>query len=235
MRKSVLLLPVLLGLAACNREAAAPTVDDAAKFLSDAEQKLLALNVEDQHANWVHENFITEDTEVLSAKADQRAIDENVRLAKESTRFDKLTLPEDMARKMKLLKLGFVLATPADPKLSEEATRLQTSLDGTYGKGKYCPDRLKLKEKPCLDIEDITRIMATSNKPDELLDAWRGWHAISPPMRKDFTRFVELSNKGASELGFKDTGAMWRSKYDMSPDDFSKELDRRHVVFRPPH
>ena len=75
--------------------------------------------------------------------------------------------------------------------------------------------------------------MATSTNPAELLDVWKGWHTISPPMRKDFARFVELSNKGAVELGFKDTGAMWRSKYDMPPDDFSKELDRLWDQVRP--
>jgi peptidyl-dipeptidase A len=37
---------------------------------------------------------------------------------------------------------------------------------------------------------------------------------------------VELANRGASELGFPDTGAMWRSKYDMDPDDFAREVDR---------
>ena len=44
---------------------------------------------------------------------------------------------------------------------------------------------------------------------------------------------MELSNKGAQELGFKDTGAMWRSKYDMAPDDFSKELDRLWEQVKP--
>ncbi|HEY1754789.1 MAG TPA: M2 family metallopeptidase [Bryobacteraceae bacterium] len=232
----VLPLPLLLAtlfLAGCSREAPAPTVDDAAKFLNDAETKLLALDVEDQQADWIHENFITDDTEAISAKDDQRAIDESVLLAKEATRFDKVTLPEDMARKMKLLKIGLVLATPSDAKLSEEVTRLASKLDGAYGKGEYCPERLKTSPKKCLDVEDITKIMATSNKPDELLDAWRGWRSISPPMRQDFQRFVELSNKGASELGFKDTGAMWRSKYDMAPDDFSKELDRLWDQVRP--
>src|SRR5262249_12720942 len=148
------------------------------------------------------------------------------RLAKATTSFDGQQLPADMARKMKLLKNGLVLATPSDPKESQEATRLGASLDSTYGKGKYCPDALRNAEKKCLDIEDITRIMASSPKPAELLDAWSGWRSISPPMRKDFTRFIELSNKGARELGFKDAGAMWRSKYDMPPDDFAKELDR---------
>ena len=45
-------------------------------------------------------------------------------------------------------------------------------------------------------------------------------------MKQSYARFVELSNKGARELGFADTGAMWRSKYDMPPDAFSQELDR---------
>ena len=52
-------------------------------------------------------------------------------------------------------------------------------------------------------------------------------------MRGDYARFVELSNKGAMELGFADTGAMWRSKYDMAPDAFTKELDRLWNQVRP--
>jgi hypothetical protein len=135
-----------------------------------------------------------------------------------------------MARKMKLLKLGLTLAAPSDPKESAEVTRLATSqARRDLRQGQVLPGR----EPKCLDIEDITRIMASSTNPSELLDAWRGWHTISPPMRKDFTRFVELSNKGARELGFKDTGAMWRSKYDMPPDDFAKELDRLWEQVRP--
>src|ERR1700722_1215087 len=156
----------LLLLAGCNREPQ-PTAEDARKFLADAEDTLLKLGVEDQQADWVHENFITDDTEAVSARADQRAIDESVKLAKEATKFDKLQLPEDMSRKMKLLKIGLVLATPADPKESEEVTKLAASLDGAYGKGKYCPDSFQntektTAEKKCLDIGDITRIMATS-------------------------------------------------------------------------
>ena len=52
-------------------------------------------------------------------------------------------------------------------------------------------------------------------------------------MKKDYARFVELSNKGAKELGFADTGAMWRAKYDMPPDAFAKELDRLWDQVRP--
>ena len=85
----------------------------------------------------------------------------------------------------------------------------------------------------CLDIEEITEILAKDRDPARLREVWEGWHTISPPMKKSYARFVELSNKGARELGFADTGAMWRSRYDMAPDDFAKELDRLWEQLRP--
>jgi peptidyl-dipeptidase A len=95
-------------------------------------------------------------------------------------------------------------------------------MEGTYGKGKYCPSG----PASCQDLEELSKTLAESRDPKALLEAWTGWHAISKPIRQDFVRYVELANKGARQLGFKDNGAMWRSKYDMAPDDFAKELDR---------
>ena len=102
-------------------------------------------------------------------------------------------------------------------------------MEGAYGKGKYCPTRDR-----CLDLEDITKIMATSRDAKELLDVWGGWHAIAAPMQEGLRRASSSSpNKGARELGFEDTGAMWRSKYDMPPDAFAAELDRLWEQVRP--
>src|SRR4029453_4925564 len=53
------------------------------------------------------------------------------------------------------------------------------------------------------------------------------------PIKPLFQRYVELANKGAKELGYKDAGAMWRSKYDMLPDAFAKEVDRLWEQVRP--
>jgi peptidyl-dipeptidase A len=206
-----------------------PTVEEAAAFIKSAEARLLELNVLSSRADWVKSTYITDDTEILAAKADERAIAAQVELAKQATRFDHLKLPADVARKMMLLKVSLVLPTPADPKASAELTDIASRMEGAYGKGKWCPPG---KDK-CLDIEDLTRLMATSRDPHELRDAWVGWHQIARPMRKDFVRYVELSNQGARELGFQDTGALWRSKYDMPPDDFAKELDRLWEQVRP--
>jgi len=220
---------VLLFAAASLFAADRPTVREARKFIDDAEARLLALSVEDNRAQWVKSTYITGDTEIMAAKADQKAIGATVELAKRSTRFDALKLPDDVARKMKLLRLSLTLAAPSNPQESEELTRIAASMEGMYGRGKYCPPR----GSRCLDLEDLTRVMAESHDPGVLLDAWRGWHAIARPMRPQFVRYVELANKGARELGFADTGAMWRSKYDMPPDDFAKELDRLWEQVRP--
>ncbi|HKA36466.1 MAG TPA: M2 family metallopeptidase [Thermoanaerobaculia bacterium] len=207
----------------------APTVAEAKAFLDEAEAKLLTLATDAGRASWVQSNFITDDTEILAAQANERQISAAVVYAKKATRFDGVKLPDELARKMKLLKLSLTLATPSEPKESEELTRITAAMEGAYGKGKYCPPG---KDK-CLDLEDITKIMAGSHDNAELLDVWRGWHSIAPPLRKDFIRYVELANKGARELGFADTGAMWRSKYDMPPDAFAKELDRLWEQVRP--
>jgi peptidyl-dipeptidase A len=209
----------------------APTVAEATTFIDDVNATMLRLSVAQNQAGWVAETFITDDTEALTARASREYIDAVARYAKAATRFDALTLPADLRRQMDLLKLSLVLATPSDPKESEELTKLAASLDATYGKGKWCAD--PARPETCLDIEKITDIMANSRDPKRLREVWEGWQTISPPMKKDYARFVELSNKGAKELGFADTGAMWRLKYDMPAADFTKELDRLWDQVRP--
>lgn len=224
-RNSVILLAVLA--AGCSQVG---DRTDARAFLQRAETQLLALSNEAGQAQWVAANFITQDTEALSAKASQRQIEATVAFAKEAAKFDAAAAPPEEARKLQLLRTALTLATPADAKESEELTRIVAGLEGSYGRMKYCPDGEKAK---CLDVNDITRTMATSRDAKQLLEVWKGWHDAARPMRKDFQRYVELSNKGAKELGFADAGAMWRSKYDMAPDEFAKEVDRLWEQVKP--
>jgi peptidyl-dipeptidase A len=209
--------------------AAAPSVADAQAFMDRAEAELLDAANEAQRAGWVQETFITDDTEAISAKAGERAALVQNQLVLESRRFDKLTLPPELARKFMLLRLN---GSPTDPKLVAEMTQTAAALDGMYGKGKYCHTPADTGEK-CLGIEEIGVLMAKSRDPKELLDLWQGWHRISPPMRDKYARLVELSNQGAQEFGFKDTGDLWRSGYDMTPAQFSAELERTWTQLQP--
>ena len=198
-----------------------PTVAEATAFLEDAEARLLKLWIDSERAAWVQSNFITHDTEQMAAAAYERVIAANVELAKEATRFASLDLPAEQERKLGLLRTALVLPAPSDDALRQELTQIAASMESTYGRGEYCPDGGE-----CMDLGDLSRTMATSRDPEALLDAWSGWRTVSPAMRQSYQRFAELGNLGARELGFDDLGAMWRSSYDMPPDDFSAELDR---------
>src|SRR5437667_11572 len=153
------------------------------------------------------------------AQANESLVAARVELAKAATRFDGLTLPEDVARKLTLLKTAMTLSAPADPREAAELTRIVAGMEGTYGKGKWCRktgtgsagagsppagsgatgSSQSAAEGDCLDINAVSKILAESRDPAELLAAWKGWHAISPPMRADYAPYVEPGNQGARD------------------------------------
>src|SRR5206468_8724339 len=141
-------------------------------------------------------------------------------------------VPPELRRKLRLLTLSIGLPAPSDPKLSAEPTQIAARMEGVYGKGKWMRKGKDGKPEE-LDVTAVTRLMATNRDAGELRDAWVGWHAIGSPMRGDFFRYVELGNQGARELGFKDLGAYWRAKYDMTPEAFAAELDRLWEQVKP--
>jgi len=204
--------------------------DEAERFLADAEKRLLDLNIKAARADWVKSTFITDDTEALAADANEAVIGATTELAEQSRRFENADLSPEGKRKLKLLKLSLTLPAPKDPAERAELTKLTASMEGDYGKGKYCPEGDKGK---CLGITELEDIIGSSRDPEELKRAWLGWHQIAKPIRKEYVRFVELSNKGAKEMGFADTGAMWRSKYDMEPDAFAAEMERLWQQVKP--
>jgi peptidyl-dipeptidase A len=235
--RSLSILALLLSTAAAAPAAqpmaaepsvAEPTVAEAETFVAAAEARLAEVAEEAGRAAWVQSNFITQDTEMLAAQANERAIAAATEFALGASRFNDLELPYDLRRKLDLMRLALTMPAPADAADLKELTQIASSLESMYGAGKYCP-----ADGDCQDLGELSRIMASSRDADELLAAWTGWRTVSPPMRELYRRFVELSNEGARNLGFADTGAMWRSKYDMAPDAFTAELDRLWEQVRP--
>ena len=218
-----MLRSLLLALLALTALAQPPTVQEAQLFMDRAEAELLKFNIDGNRTEWVLENFINNDTEQIAAQSNERLIARATQLVIEARRFDGLALPAPLARKFLLLKLFLGMPAPNDAKLREELTVVAASLSGSYGKGKYCPGG---PQEKCYGIDDLDEQMVKLRDPKKLAEIWAGWHAIGPPMRDSYARFVELSNQGARELGFEDTGALWRSGYDMSAAEFAAELDR---------
>ena len=201
---------------------AGPTAGDAAVFVAAAEERLAELGQHNERVAWVLSNFITEDTEILAAKASEQFTAAQVEIAGQAARFNEVEgLDDDTARKLNMLRSGIVIPAPMDAAKTAEQSEIGAKLNGLYGRGTYCRENGE-----CLALGELEDIIAESRDPAELLEAWEGWRTVSPPMKALYVRQVELANEGAAELGFDDLGTMWRSAYDMDPADFPAELDR---------
>jgi peptidyl-dipeptidase A len=229
-RWSALLLSFLITGTSWAQSPSTAAAPDAKRFIEDAEQRLNDLTVKASRAQWVQSTYITDDTEELSAAANNALIAATTELATQAKDLQGVNLDPVIQRKLMLLKLSLPMPAPANAAERDELTKIASSLEADYGKGKFCVDAEK---KNCMDLTKAERLMATSRDPQLLLNLWTGWHSISPPMRQRYSRFVELSNKGAREMGYKDVGAMWRSNYDMQPDQFAGEVERLWQQLRP--
>lgn len=214
-----------------------PTAAEAETFIQRVNEEFAKLESEAERASWVKSTYITEDTEQIESQAQERLMEFLARKIREARRFEGLTLAPDVARQFYVLRYSAELPAPADPKERAELAGIGTKLDGMYGKGKYCSPKLKGlgkdKSSPCLPLEDLSAILASKRDYDLLLEAWRGWHTISPPMRPMYQRMVEIANKGARELGFRDVSEIWTGEYDMKPDEFRQDMARLWTEVRP--
>ena len=218
-------------LAAAAAAPASPTPEEARAFVSRVNEELKLLSVKSSTADWIRQTYITDDTDRDSAWASEDVMAYLSRTVKESLRFQDVAADADTRRMLTLLRLGTEPPpAPSDPARRAELATLYAKLGSLYGKGKWCGRDGKEK---CRDLQELSDVLAKSRDYDELLDAWAGWHSISTPMRPLYERFVALSNEGAREIGFPDSGAQWRSAYDMPPDAFAAETDRLWVQLRP--
>ncbi|MES2894788.1 MAG: M2 family metallopeptidase [Pseudomonadota bacterium] len=210
----------LLAFAPAVAQDAKPTPAEAKAFVEKAEAELAAFNQYVARSSWVRATYITEDTQWLEAKATGEQNELVTRYAKQAAKYDGVAVDPVTARKLKLLKLYLVSPAPDRPGAAAELATLSTRLDSTYSSGKF------QHGGKTLTLNDAEDILRTSRDPAELKAVWEGWHSISPLMRTDYAKLAALSNEGAQGLGFKDTGALWRSNYDMDPDAFGAETDR---------
>src|SRR5580704_8745446 len=157
--------PLPLFLAATLYAQSAPTLKQAKEFMQRAETRLNELSIKVNRASWIEDNFITDDTQAMSADAQDEMTAVTTELVEKAKPFEKLKMPPDLARKFMLLRLSLTAPAPKDAALRKEMTGIAASLEAEYGKGKYCR-----KPDDCLDITAIERIMGSSRDPNELKD-----------------------------------------------------------------
>lgn len=227
LKRLTLLIAISIGVSACNaaqdnsQNSAQSKTEEAQQFIEQAEQSLSELSIEINRSEWIYSNFITADTAALSASVGEKQTATSVKLATQAAKYTDLPLDDASLRKLNILRSSLVLPAPLDPIKNAELASISSELNGLYGKGKYC-----FEDGRCLTQPELSAIMGESSDPALLLEVWKGWRDIATPMRPLFEREVELANEGAKDLGYANLSELWRSQYDMKPDEFSTELDR---------
>ena len=233
-----LLIPAaaMLLLAACGKkeEAATSTAASGSVTAADADAFIAQYNDDFRKmypdvvaAQWVQSNFITDDSQLLASKANERMLAFSGETAQKAKPFYALKdLKPETARALNLIRVGS--AAPEKPEEREEVAKLGSKMEANYGTGKWCRKTAAGNEE-CLTLQAIEKIIDNTelkNSPSEIAEAWAGWHATAKPIRQDYVRFIELQNNAAKASGFADMGEMWRAGYDMSPAEFAAETER---------
>ena len=224
-----------LTLVGCNRApspdaasqagaSAVPEGETADQFIARVNAELKALMPELTASQWLSSTYINDDSQLLAAKYNERYLAQLNSWIEQARRFEGQQMSADTARAINLLKLGASMPPPRNPEHLAELTRIASKMEGTYGAGQYCTGEGEARR--CRQLGQLEDVLRSSRDYDAQLDAWQGWHSIAQPMRADYTRFVELVNEGARDLGFADAGEAWRSGYDMPPAQLAAETDR---------
>jgi peptidyl-dipeptidase A len=211
-------------------DAKQPTPEEAKAFVTEVDAKLRELWTKSAEAEWAKQTDITDEHEAAAAAVQAEVMAYETKAIGEATTFDGVEAEPDVRRQLELLKLTSTLPAPNDEAKRQELATIATGLDASYGKGEWCEDPAKPTPETCLDLGELSEIMAKEaakpGKADEQLEAWERWHTISVPMREKYARFVELGNEGAKQIGYGDMGQLWRSRYDMTPEAFEQEVSR---------
>lgn len=231
---AVSLLSLTIGEAA-----AAPSEKKAKEFVDRVEAAYRVAGEEAARIQWVNATYINYDTNWLAAKNAAKLTTMAVEFANEAAKFDDSKVSPDLRRKLNIMKLGITLPAPTTEGAADELAEITTRLGAAYSTGTIALDDAAYKaDLMALRGEDgdpsaakvrqdeAEVLMRRLRDPKKLAEVWTKWNDYAMMMKDDYVRMVEIANQGARDLGYDDVGALWRSGYDMSPEEFEQETDR---------
>ncbi len=195
-------------------------VNEAKKFINEAEERLEKKWIEAERINWIYQTYITYDTSLIASNVNEELSNLTMALIKDSTKFTNVIKDPVTDRKFKLLQVSVNLATPSDSSKSSRLAKVATEMESIYSTGKACVDG------KCYSLDEAIKILADSKDYKLALKLWKGWRdAVGPKIKPLYSEYVSLSNQGAREIGFADVGELWRSRFDMPSERFLEVVD----------
>lgn len=224
-------LAVAIALTFSSAARCAEPAETAPQFIARVNAESYERNKESNAAQWVAATYINDDTQLLSAKASERSLAVQSAILAQTEQYRGQKPDPATERALYVLRVNNTVLPPKDPKAQSELAGLAAKLEAAYGSGKDCKDPKDAAS--CRDLVVLSKVLAESRDPAALAEAWSAWHNLAKGSKEDYARFAALLNQGARDYGFKDAGDLWRSAYDLPPDEFRGEVERLYQQVAP--
>ena len=191
----------------------AETSSKAEEFLTEFNRRALIERNKYELASWRYSSNVSSTEAIEEKKSATLAYETFLEEArKNASKFSSLEdLPVDSQRQIKLIRVSGAALKDKQKrqKLADIKIQMQTIYSASYAQHPVTGKNLSLSP-------DLTNIMASSRKYDELVFAWQGWRdAVGPKIRPLYEKYVKLANEGAKDNNFSDYGAYWRESYEV--------------------
>ncbi len=204
------------------------TPEGADQFIAAANDEMADAFEISARAAWVNSTYITQDTDALNTYFGTLVTEMLVRLAGQAAQYAEVDgLDPVTSRQLDQLRSGISIPASSRPGAAAELSQIQTELGTAYSTG-----RATMNGETINGNEAEAR-MGSVRDPAALQEMWTTWHNNGAGMRENYERMVVLANEGARELGFDNVGDLWRSGYDMEPEEFAALTERLWNETRP--
>ncbi|MEO1169605.1 MAG: M2 family metallopeptidase [Pseudomonadota bacterium] len=204
------------------------TPEAARAFVEAANAEMLQVFDIAARAAWVNSTYLNTDTDRLNTYFGTQVTEMMVRLANEAAQFAEVDgLDYSVNRQLDQMRSGISMPAPTSDGAAAELNEIATALSTAYSTG-----RATMNGEEINGNEAEAR-MGTVRDPALLAEMWTSWHDDAADMRDQYSRIVSIANEGATELGYDNVGDLWRSGYDMTPDEFAAMTERLWQETRP--
>ena len=143
-------LALTVSVSASTEDTPLPGADE---FVRETSEKYEELRLEGAAATWAYQTYITPDTALLAARAQERGLKFQSSAVAGARRYDGMELEPLTQRAINSIKWGTTLPAPDDDAKRRELSEIMTRMEGAYGSGRYCPDG----PESCRDLEQLQR------------------------------------------------------------------------------
>ncbi|KAI2584452.1 angiotensin I converting enzyme [Homo sapiens] len=200
---------------------------EASKFVEEYDRTSQVVWNEYAEANWNYNTNITTETSKILLQKNMQIANHTLKYGTQARKFDVNQLQNTTIKRI-IKKVQDLERAALPAQELEEYNKILLDMETTYSVATVCHPN-----GSCLQLEpDLTNVMATSRKYEDLLWAWEGWRdKAGRAILQFYPKYVELINQAARLNGYVDAGDSWRSMYETP--SLEQDLERLFQELQP--